>query len=71
MLPKTCNLPNTYLENSQLLNSLRMWGTPSHNRNDIIIGGDPVVAFGTNKIALDRLSFDRNSENAGMISSIL
>jgi len=71
MLPKSCIMPNTSLESSQLLNSLRMWGTPSHNRNDILIGGDPVVAFGTSKTALDRLSFDRNTENSGMVSSVL
>lgn len=70
-LPKSVSMSVAFFEKCIVLNGMRMWGVPGVNKNEVLISGDPVVVFGNSKQALEKLSFDKGSENTGIISSML
>ena len=70
-LPKSVKMPVSYFEKCIVLNGMRVWGAPGVNRNDVVLFGDPIAIFGSSKMALEKLSFDRNNENSGIVSSML
>lgn len=70
-MPQSVTMPITYFEKAIPLNGMRMFGSSGINRNEVILSGDPAIAFGNSKIALEKLSFDRNADSAGLVSTAL
>jgi hypothetical protein len=71
MLPSKVTLPVTFFEKCTPLNSMRIFGIGSLSRNDVILSGDPVLAFGSSKVALEKLSFEGRNDSTGMVSTVL
>ena len=70
-LPKHVKMPITFFEKCVPLNGMKPFGGSRMARSEVVVTGDPEIVFGNSRIALEKLSFDKNAEVAGIVSSML
>ena len=71
-LPRAVKMSVTFFEKCIALNGMRVWGgPPGVKQYEVVLSGDPVHVFGSSKLALEKLTHDRNNESPGLVSSML
>jgi len=70
-LPESVTMQTSFFERCVSLNIQKQLGPPTSLKGEVTLSGDPVLIFGSSKVALEKLSYDRNTDPIGLSSSVL